>query len=286
MEKDGKIRVAILMTVHNRRENTLKCLAHLEDLVYDKYRIRLDVYITDDGSTDGTSEAIRNAYPHTILLAGDGSLYWNRGMLYSWTEAARRDYDYYWWVNDDTFVFPDCLARLLECSGKHQDKAITVGSTCSSRERDRITYVGWKEGKLITELTAEQNCDSMNGNLVLIPRQVFESLGMNDPYYHHSLGDFDYSLRACKAGIGVIVIPGIAGVCDLHEQVTPWMDPTRPFRERFRHFFSPVGNNPFEFFHFKKRHYGWGAAITSFITNFLHLLFPGIWIKKAKNHSI
>lgn len=282
MEIVTQKRIAILMTVHNRRETTLRCLRHIEKMVFDKGSFALDIFMTDDGSSDGTAGAVQKEFPYVRIIEGDGSLFWNRGMIAAWQEAAKQSYDYYLWVNDDTFVFPDMLSRMLRCSTDQGDRSIIVGSTCSSDGSGRTTYGGRKNGRLVTDVSQMHACDTMNGNLVLVPRPVFERLGMNDPYYRHSLGDTDYGLRASEAGMGILVVPGHCGACDQHERPTVWMDPKHSLRERWGNFFSPLGNNPFEFFHYRRKHYGLFPAIATFLTNFAHFLFPGLWLKFNK----
>lgn len=45
--------IAILLTVFNRKEKTVKCLQHLNiQLPLQGYKT--DIYLTDDGCTDGT----------------------------------------------------------------------------------------------------------------------------------------------------------------------------------------------------------------------------------------
>ena len=282
-------RLAVLMTVHNRRETTLKCLSALESSVYNQEQYAIDLFITDDGCTDGTAKAVAEAFPLVHLIPGDGNLFWNRGMYKAWESAAHDDYDYYFWVNDDTLIIKDSLARMLNCSRKRLDEAIIVGSTEASDGSGTITYGGWsgltawKNGILVTDINEEQVCQTMNGNLVLIPQKVFNILGKNDPYYHHSLGDFDYGLRATEKGISIIITPGVCGICDLHEKPSAWMDPSQPIKKRWRCFFSPTGNNPFEYFHFKNRHFGLLSAFLSFGTNFLHFFFPSLWIESKSS---
>lgn len=73
-------RIAVLLTVFNRRETTLTCLESLfSGSVPEGYSI--EVYLTDDGCTDGTTDAVRERFPDVRIVAGDGSLYWNRGMI-------------------------------------------------------------------------------------------------------------------------------------------------------------------------------------------------------------
>ena len=277
MGQDCLKRIAVLMTVHNRRDITLECLRRLSAMQYDREQAVLDIFMTDDGCTDGTADAVMEASPGVHVIQGNGELYWNRGMYAAWQEALKYDHDYYWWVNDDTFVFEDTLSRMLDSSAAHGDRAIIVGCTCASDGSGTVTYGGVVKSKVVSGIDEPHECETFNGNLVLIPRRVFESIGTNDPRFRHALGDIDYGLRATEAGIDIWTVSGACGVCNLHGRPAVWMDPDQPFKDRWNNFFSPLGNNPFEFFRFRLKHYGFFAACATFASNFLHFLFPGAW---------
>ena len=53
--------LAIIIACHNRRETTLACLASL--VQNDVENIDAEIFLMDDGSTDGTSEAVKAKYP-------------------------------------------------------------------------------------------------------------------------------------------------------------------------------------------------------------------------------
>lgn len=80
--------IAVLLTVHNRKEKTLRCLQNLfkQEIPADYL---IDVYLTDDGCTDGTPEAIRAQYPQVHIIKGNGNLFWNRGMYTAWEAATK-----------------------------------------------------------------------------------------------------------------------------------------------------------------------------------------------------
>ena len=70
--------------------------------------------MTDDGCTDGTIEAVRDKFHDVRIVKGDGSLFWNRGMLKAWEAAStEKSYDYYIWLNDDTIIKPQTIIRQL-----------------------------------------------------------------------------------------------------------------------------------------------------------------------------
>lgn len=276
-------RIAVLITVFNRRKATLRCLKDLYNQVYDHNAYQIHVYLTNDGCTDGTPEAIKKEFPEVKIIEGNGSLFWNRGMYVAWSEAEKGDYDFYLWLNDDTFIYNNTILRLLNESKQYDDKAIIVGSTCSVGNPSKITYGGYQNGELIEDITVAQWSDAINGNIVLIPRNVYKILGKNDPYYRHAVGDTDYGLRAKSAGVPCYTGIGIFGECNLHEHPTIWMDPSQPFKKRWKNFFSPIGNNPFEFFYFKRKHFGLIKACVVFCSNWIHFFFPWLWPNSYKD---
>ena len=66
--------IAVLLTVHDRKNKTLRCLENLYKQVLPNY-LRLDIYLTDDGCTDGTPEAIKRQFPKVHIIKGDGNLF-------------------------------------------------------------------------------------------------------------------------------------------------------------------------------------------------------------------
>lgn len=270
--------IAVLLTVHNRKEKTLSCLRGLfSQTIPNGYEI--DVFLTDDGCTDGTPEAVNEEFPKVNIVKGDGNLFWNRGMYKAWEAAsAAKDYDFYLWLNDDTDLSNEALVQLLNTSESFSDSAIIVGTTVSSKDSKEITYGGRdRRLNLVSPKDFPQECSTCNGNILLIPKMVYCTIGKNDVTFHHSLGDFDYGLRANCAKIKVIVAPGILGICDLHEKIDKWKDPSLPLSVRWKNFLSPTGANPFEYFKFKKRHSGIIMASMVFCSSILHVFIPVIW---------
>lgn len=86
--------IAVLLTVHNRKEKTLHCLQDLFTQEIPK-GFQIDVYLTDDGCTDGTPKAVKMQYPQVNIVEGNGNLFWNRGMYTAWETAVKiKDYDF------------------------------------------------------------------------------------------------------------------------------------------------------------------------------------------------
>lgn len=279
--------LAVLMTVHNRKQITLACLKNLyeQELPHDYI---VDVYMTDDGCTDGTSEAVTDMFPRVNIVYGNGCLYWNRGMIAAWRAAVENcDYDYYLWLNDDTVLEDDSVRMLLCCADETGDKAIIVGSTCDTAGIGVITYSGYgKDGKRITPNGRLQQCEYFNGNIVLIPRCVFGLVGMNDSRFSHSIGDFDYGLRAKKKGVCSFVTPKILGRCDRHNRIPVWCDPNVSFMRRLKSFVSPLGAAPFEYFIFDRRHKGLLKACYGLAVSTVMSIVPWLFVSHLKKNKM
>ena len=106
--------IAVVMTVYNRRKQTLACLRALHASTVLKAGVAMSVCLTDDGSTDGTSEAVSTEFPDTRILRGNGALYWNGGMRKAMTDAMALRPDYYLWLNDDVRLVPDAIERMIQ----------------------------------------------------------------------------------------------------------------------------------------------------------------------------
>jgi GT2 family glycosyltransferase len=237
-------RVAAVMAAYNRRELTLACLCSLRGQRVPG--VTLDAFVLDDASTDGTSEAIAEQFPEVTVLHGDGKQYWNGGMRRAFGAAITRDYDYYLWMNDDTRLDDGALAVLLDAERCVRERgaaaAIVAGST-RHPDTGELTYGGvvrvsrWRplRHELVEPSDLPRPCDTMNGNATLVSRAVVRRVGNIDPAFVQQMGDFDYGLRARRAGCSVWVAPGTVGTCASHPARRPG---ERPLGEELRQLWS------------------------------------------------
>ena len=199
--------VYILIPVHNRRLTTLACLENLKqtgDLQ------RYYVVVIDDGSTDGTGDAIRTFYPEVIVLVGDGNLWWTGAISLGMQYVNHQGAKFFVWLNDDCQLAPETLTKLIGFCQENPEAIVGCQGT-ETLESTKIAFGGkrktWQGYRFIH---APKNqlvpCDLLSGNVVCIPRNVIKKIGYPDPkLVPHYGGDSLFLIRAQKAGFQLFV---------------------------------------------------------------------------------
>ena len=243
------IRIAVLMTCYNRREKTLACLRALKESSKAAAGISdTDVYLVDDGCTDGTAEAVKHSFPDIQIVAGTGKLYWCGGMRLAWHEAAKCHYDAYVWLNDDVILREQGLMSLFDAMERQKASTgaygIVVGSMVDSHGM-KVTYGAVNKHGAIEPPQEPMPVTHFNGNLVLVSAEAFDVLGNLSSWYRHGFGDIDYGCRAKSAGVPVWVATGYAGVCDVNPPPR-WFSPKLSLWNRLKALHAPTGCPPWE----------------------------------------
>ena len=198
-----KASVYVIIPVHNRKNITLSCLDNLKksgDLE------RYHLIVIDDGSTDGTTEAIQNLYPEVIVLAGDSNLWWTgaikKGMEYAINQGAK----YLIWLNDD--CIPDTGTLTLIVNFLQINPDIIVGASCYSLESNVPVESGFKgRNRLKANPDEVVFVDGLSGYCVAIPTSIVKQIGLPDTdRFPHYFGDVMYVLKASRAKFKVCIL--------------------------------------------------------------------------------
>ena len=278
----SEINIAVLLTCHNRRDKTVACLnalfsSHLPD------KVNLNVFLVDDGSTDGTGAAVQNQFPQVNLIKGSGSLYWNQGMRLAWqTAVSNTEFDFFLWLNDDTTVLKNTIIEMVnsytEIINRKNKLGIITGACQSHISKGEFSYGGRNDDGPVIPNGELQECKYINGNVVLVSKEVFGKLGNLSPEFTHTMGDYDYGLRAGKKGILCYTTKDYIAFCEKNSGIPDWCNPQIPIAKRLQLLNSPKGLNLKEYIVFRKKFWGWRWIFFA-VKAILKSVFPVLYFK-------
>lgn len=293
MAQEKMHRIAALLTCHNRKNKTLNCLKSLHKAKNNSGRILdLDIYLTDDGSTDGTSEEVRALFPEVEILPGDGTLFWAEGMRHSWNRALSKGYDAYLLLNDDVDLYPNFLDQLFKC---HEFCLTTFGSggiyigSTEDKFTSKLTYSGslilnrfLYTHKRLPPNGSFQTCDLANANIMFVTAEVVGKIGILSEGYAHGMADYDYTLMARKKGIPVLVAPEYCGHCvndhkDLYANFS-----TKTLKQRKAYLNKPTGLAFSSYKRFMRKFFPLRYPLVVFF-GWFKLYFPTLYLKYFRN---
>ena len=271
-------RVTALLTCHDRREATLRCLRALEAQQVDA---QVTAVLVDADSNDGTAAAVGEAHPWVRVFHAPADVFWNAGMRLAWEAAWEDEPRYFLWLNDDVALDPDALARLL-ASAQHLERvqgqpAILAGAT-RDPETAEVTYGAvhrprrWSplDFRIVPPGDRPRRAETTNGNCVLVPRDVAKRVGTLEPAFVHRMGDFDYGLRARAAGFDVWAAPGTIGTCARNPRVS------RSVGQEIERLKGPKGLPPRE----------WGLFCRRWAGPFWPLYFASPYVRRVLRRAL
>lgn len=284
--------IAVIMTVYNRIDKTIACLDAVFSQMEKTCFPNVDVYLTDDGSTDNTFQTLQDRYPEAPLhiLSGNGNLFWNGGMIHSWKTAIEHGgYDGYLWLNNDTVVLPN-LWNELQQADDYSKKQFGKGGIYVGSTRDpltgQFTYGGFDftskwtlKDKFLHPNGCFQFCQCAHGNVTYISHDVVEKMGILCEEYQHGGGDHDYTYLAYKAGFPLIVLKEYVGTCENDHQQGGYADfLSLSLKQRIKYLYSPLGFNLHNTLLFQKRCFPYRYPFV-WIMGYLKAFFPGVYFK-------
>ncbi|MES2569173.1 MAG: glycosyltransferase family 2 protein [Verrucomicrobiota bacterium] len=210
------MKASIIIPVHNRREITLRSLRSLKEASLSS---DFGIIVVDDGSTDGTAEAIAAEFPQVRVVVGDGELYWTGGIRSGMQQALLEGAGYLFWLNDDCLLLKGTLEQMLKylC----ENPRTVCGTACFIREGGRPVQTAFRGRSPVSPDEEVTEVDGMSGYCVGMPASLCEEIGLPDaermPHYG---ADNIYTLLAKRKGYRVVLLRSAKAIL-LDETPTP-----------------------------------------------------------------
>ena len=202
-------RVAAIVLNYNGRDLTLQTIESLLGLSYP----RLDIVVVDNGSTDGSHQAVSETFPEVIGLRVEVNRGISVGLNLGIGYALENGYDYVLILNNDIEVEPHMLDEMLRVAESDPSIGCVGPKTYYYEDRQRLWSAGgvirFKEsvtrergmGKLDRgQYDEDAEVDYVNGCAMLVSAAVMRAVGLWDPIYHVSVEDADWCLRMKRLG--------------------------------------------------------------------------------------
>jgi N-acetylglucosaminyl-diphospho-decaprenol L-rhamnosyltransferase len=209
--------------------NDLKYIADCLRSVYAEAKtVDFEVIVTDNASTDGSLDFIREHYPKVRIVANGANLGFGPGNNAGFKVAVG---EYVFILNPDTTICPNALSRLVAFADRHpeagafgcrtldtdglvqgsaQPKPTVFGHLLAAlwlRWLGRIspklnaeTYAGW-DGRDDCEIGFQAGC------ALLVRRDLLNTLGGFDARFFHQYEDADLCQRVWLSGKSVLFCP-------------------------------------------------------------------------------
>lgn len=243
------IKIQIVTPVYNRRKLTLQCLKSLSRLNTEDLDVH--IIIVDDGSTDGTSEAIKKEFPDVEIIQGNGNLWFTEGTNVGIRSALKYNPHYVLMINDDEVFDADFLKYMVETAEKYP-RSVIGSLLLLWDEPHKLFQVspkwalwqgGWKHWYQQTIWTLPKKpweVDLIVGNCVLVPANAFEEHGLMNSERFPNFGDAEFTPRLRKNGWRLLIDPRARVFCQPNN--IPAKVRKFTFREKFNALFIDLKN--------------------------------------------
>lgn len=199
----------------NRKDDTLECLASLEESTYPRNQI----IVLDNASTDGSIEAIQARFPQVDIIeiqenkgyAGNN----NVGIL----AAVEKSADWVFVLNEDTLLASNCIEEMVTAAEADPGVGIVGPLVYHHNEPDIIQSAGGTFGRYLESIHIAQNepdrgqfqqptpVDWVSGCAIMVRREVIADIGILDERFFYYWEETEWCLRAGRRGWKVLNIP-------------------------------------------------------------------------------
>jgi len=207
------VRLVAVVLSWNRRDDTLACLESLRGI---------ETVCVDNGSTDGSAEAVAESFPEVELIRHGENLGYAAGNNAGIRLALERGADWVWLVNNDAVVDAGAAAALEEAARVRPDAGVLACKVYFAEPPDLLWYAGGRFNLLLGysgrqdgygqrddgRFDALRDVERATGAAMAVSRAAIERAGLLDEDLFAYVEDVEWCLRIRRAGFAVVFVPG------------------------------------------------------------------------------
>ena len=201
----------------NGREDTLACLQSLAAVQQDGLR----VVCVDNGSSDGSQQAVRERFPEVVLIEAGANLGYSGGNNLGLRHALEHGARWLMLVNNDATVAPDVVVGFEAAARERPRAGMLAGKVYFADRPQTIAFAGQRVSELVGYSGRPRGHGRADGPryervrltgrgegaLMAISSAAVEAAGLLDEELFAYVEDVDWALRVRAAGFEVAFAP-------------------------------------------------------------------------------
>jgi GT2 family glycosyltransferase len=180
----------------------------------------IETICVDNGSTDGTSEAVARAHPDVELIRSDTNLGYAAGNNLGLARALERRADWVLLVNNDAVVEEGIAEALLAAAHARPDAGVLACKVLFAEEPQRTEYAGASFNALLGYSGRQRGYGRIDdgddrlrevgratGAAMAVSRDAIRAAGLLDGRLFLYVEDTDWCLRIRATGAAIVFVP-------------------------------------------------------------------------------
>jgi N-acetylglucosaminyl-diphospho-decaprenol L-rhamnosyltransferase len=209
--------VSVVIVSYQTRELTLRCL---KTLFENSETVILETFVVDNASSDGSVEAVKQAFPRVTVIANESNLGFGAANNVALKRARGRSVLF---LNSDAFVSPDAvkrLARVLNQSPKVgvvgprilNNDGTVQNSVFPFPSPGRLLLVNFGLGSLLNQkiektATGDTEVPWVSGACFMIRNEMLNRVGAFDERFFMYAEETDLQKRVRESGSQIYYVP-------------------------------------------------------------------------------
>ncbi len=217
--------VLVIIVTYNAMKWADRCFSSLKNS-----SIPNDVFVVDNGSTDGTQCFIREKYPDIIFHQSESNLGFGRANNLGFEYALKNGYEYVYLLNQDAWIMEDTLEKLITFQISHPDYGVLspLQMQANLRKLDSAfqTYVCDTEptGALLSDFNSESLKDHYDVAFVMaahwfISTKNLKKIGGFSPTFPHYGEDDNFINRTIYHNFKIGILSLCKAVHDREDRI-------------------------------------------------------------------
>ncbi|MBT2621800.1 MULTISPECIES: glycosyltransferase family 2 protein [Chryseobacterium] len=216
-------RIYLIIVTYNAMKWAERCFTSLR-----RSSVPIQCIVVDNGSTDNTQEYIKTNFPEVDFIQSSENLGFGKANNIGIEKAHKEGADFFYLMNQDAWLYPDSLEKLLDIYSKHpkqEEIGIISPMQIDGTEKyldiflDKYIATNFEKTRLISDLYFQTlkpfyEIKFINAAHWLLPKHTIETVGGFNPYFFHYGEDDEYTNRVLFHEKKTLLVPGSKAVHD------------------------------------------------------------------------